>query len=141
MERVFLGLAGLLLGISLGLRPQDISRSNPASPRKTPSIPPLLLGLTHYATRHYDTRHVSTCHNTALLQKYILSNIQHVKYTSRQIYTTSNIHHVKYTFLEKTLNKPVLLCIINALNLLWNQDKRYTLYYIFFVDFDNTNLG
>ena len=43
----FLGLAGLLLGISLGLRPREIPRSSPASPWKTPSIPPLLLGLTH----------------------------------------------------------------------------------------------
>ena len=41
------GLAGLLLWISLGLRPREIPRSSPASPRKTPSIPPLLLGLTH----------------------------------------------------------------------------------------------
>ena len=46
MDRVFLGLAGLLLGIYLGLCPQEIPLSSPASPRKTPSIPPLLLGLT-----------------------------------------------------------------------------------------------
>ena len=48
MDAVFLGLAGmrLLLGISLGLRPREIPRSSPASRRKTPSIPPLLLGLT-----------------------------------------------------------------------------------------------
>ena len=43
----FLGLAGLFLGISLGLRHREIPRSSPASPWKTPSIPPLLLGLTH----------------------------------------------------------------------------------------------
>ena len=30
------------------LRPQEIPRSSPASPRKTPSFPPLLLRLTHY---------------------------------------------------------------------------------------------
>ena len=42
----FLWLAGLLLGISLGLRPPEIPRSSPASPWKNPSIPPLLLGLT-----------------------------------------------------------------------------------------------
>ena len=38
--------AGLLLGISLGLRPREIPRSSPASPQKTPSFPPLLLRLT-----------------------------------------------------------------------------------------------
>ena len=37
MDGVFLGLAGLLLRISLGLRPW----SSPARPRITPSIPPL----------------------------------------------------------------------------------------------------
>ena len=46
MDGVFLGLAGLLLGISLGFRPREIPRSIPASPRKIPSIPPLLLGIT-----------------------------------------------------------------------------------------------
>ena len=39
MDEVFLGLAGLLLGISLEIRPWEIPRSSPASPRKTPSIP------------------------------------------------------------------------------------------------------
>ena len=48
MYRVFLGLAGLLLGISLRLLPQEIPRSSPDSPRKTLSISPLLLGLTQY---------------------------------------------------------------------------------------------
>ena len=48
MDGVFLGLAGLLLKISLGLRPQEIPWSSPARPRKTPSIPPLLLGFTQY---------------------------------------------------------------------------------------------
>ena len=42
------GMAGLLLGISLWLRPLEIPQTSPASPRKTPSIPPLLLGLTQY---------------------------------------------------------------------------------------------
>ena len=37
-DRVFLRLAGLLLGISLGLRPREIPRSRPASPWKTPSV-------------------------------------------------------------------------------------------------------
>ena len=46
MDKVFLGLAGLLHEISLGLRPREIPRSIPSSPWKTPSIPPLLLGLT-----------------------------------------------------------------------------------------------
>ena len=46
-DGVFLGLAGLLLGISLGLRPWEIPPSSPACPRKTPSFPPLLLRLTH----------------------------------------------------------------------------------------------
>ena len=48
MDRVFLGLTGLLLGISFMLCPREIPQSSPASPQKTPSIPPLLLGLTHY---------------------------------------------------------------------------------------------
>ena len=48
MDRVFLGLTGLLLRISLGLSPQEIPRSSPASTQKTPSIPPLLFGLTQY---------------------------------------------------------------------------------------------
>ena len=48
MDRVFLGLAGLLLGISLGLGPWEIPGRSPASPWKTLSIPPLLLGLTQY---------------------------------------------------------------------------------------------
>ena len=48
MDGVFLRLAGLLLKISLGLNPWEIPRSSPASPRKTPSIPFLLLGLTQY---------------------------------------------------------------------------------------------
>ena len=50
MDGVFLGLLllglGLLLGISFGLCPQEIPPSSPASPWKTPSIPPLFLGLT-----------------------------------------------------------------------------------------------
>ena len=46
-DGVFLGLAGLLLGISPGLRPREIPRSSPAFPQKTPSFPPLLLRLTH----------------------------------------------------------------------------------------------
>ena len=48
MDGIFLELAGLLLGISLGLRPWELPRSSPASPWKIPSIPPLLLGLTQY---------------------------------------------------------------------------------------------
>ena len=60
MDGVFLGLAGLLLGISLGLLPREISGSSPASPRKTPSIPPLLLGLTQYAQLFQPTATVAT---------------------------------------------------------------------------------
>ena len=48
MDGVFLGLARLLLGISLRRCPRKISQSSPASPRKTLSIPTILLGLTHY---------------------------------------------------------------------------------------------
>ena len=61
MDGVFLGLAGLLLGISLGLCPQEIPRSSPASPWKTPSIHPLLLGLTHSSDFSYgsDSRDIS----------------------------------------------------------------------------------
>ena len=47
-DRVFLGLAGLLLGISLWLCPRKIPCSSPASHWKTPSFPPLLLRLTQY---------------------------------------------------------------------------------------------
>ena len=36
----------IFLRISLGFCPWEIPRSSPASPWKTPSIPPLLLGLT-----------------------------------------------------------------------------------------------
>ena len=43
----FLELAGLLLGISLGLRPQEIPWGSPASPRKTLAFPLLLIRLTH----------------------------------------------------------------------------------------------
>ena len=46
MDEVFLGLAGLLLEISLGLCPWETPRRSPARPWKTPSIPPLVLGLT-----------------------------------------------------------------------------------------------
>ena len=46
MDGVFLELAELLLWISLWLCPRKIPRSSPASPWQTPSIPPLLLGLT-----------------------------------------------------------------------------------------------
>ena len=49
MDGAFLLLAGLLLGISIWLRPREIPQSSPASPQKTPSIPPLLLGLTQSA--------------------------------------------------------------------------------------------
>ena len=48
MDGVFLGLAGLLPRIYLRLRLQEIPRSSPASPWKTPSIPTLLLGFTFY---------------------------------------------------------------------------------------------
>ena len=55
-DRVFFGLAGLPLGISLGLCPWEMPWSSPASPRemprsslacprKTPSFPPVLLRL------------------------------------------------------------------------------------------------
>ena len=50
MDGVFFGLVELLLGISLGLRLASLaglaSLASLASPRKTPFIPPLLLGLT-----------------------------------------------------------------------------------------------
>ena len=49
MDKVFLGLAGLLLKISLGLCPREIPRSSSASPWETPSIPSLFLGLTQYS--------------------------------------------------------------------------------------------
>ena len=43
-EWVFLGLTG----ISLGLCPWEIPQKNPASPWKTPTVRPLLLGLTQH---------------------------------------------------------------------------------------------
>ena len=45
---VFRGLAGLLQGISQGQSTREILRSSPASPRKTPSFPTLLLRFTFY---------------------------------------------------------------------------------------------
>ena len=54
MDGVFLGLAGLLPGISLGLCRREILRSSPASLWKTQSIPPLLLGLTRYFRRQLE---------------------------------------------------------------------------------------
>ena len=47
MDRVFLGLAGLLL---------PIPRPSPASPWKTLSIPPLILGLIQYQTKQNKTK-------------------------------------------------------------------------------------
>ena len=46
MDGVFQGLAGLLRGISRGQDLREIPRSSPASPRKAPSIPTLLLRFT-----------------------------------------------------------------------------------------------
>ena len=40
----------LLLGISLGLRPQEIPLGSPASPWKTQSLPPLFLSLIHFSS-------------------------------------------------------------------------------------------
>ena len=51
----FLRLSGLLLGISLGIRPREIPRSSPASPWKTPSFPPLLLRSTQYINSYQFT--------------------------------------------------------------------------------------
>ena len=47
-DEVFLWMAGLLLGISLGLCPWEIPRSSPASPWKTLSFPPILLRLNQF---------------------------------------------------------------------------------------------
>ena len=47
-DGVFRGLAGLHWGISRGQSPREIPRSSPASPRKTPSFPTLLLRFTFY---------------------------------------------------------------------------------------------
>ena len=46
-EGVFLGLASLRLGISLGLRLWEIPQSSPARPWKKPSVPPLFLRLSN----------------------------------------------------------------------------------------------
>ena len=71
--RVFLGLAGLLLRISLGLCPRETPRSKHASPRKTPFIPPLLHRLTQYILHTLDNTHgllpqytIHALHNTHL---------------------------------------------------------------------------
>ena len=64
MHGVFLGLAGLLLGISLRLCFRDIPRSSPASPWKTLSIPPLLLGLTHSGYK----MHAKLCQYTEVVE-------------------------------------------------------------------------
>ena len=58
---VFLGLAELLLGISLGLCPREIPQSSPASPWKTPSFPPLLLRLNQYALFKWDHTEFLSC--------------------------------------------------------------------------------
>ena len=55
-DRVFLGLAGLLLRISLRLCPREIPRSSSASPQTTPSFSPLLLRLTQYKADLYRVR-------------------------------------------------------------------------------------
>ena len=55
-DGVFLGLAGLLLGISLRLCPWEIPRSSPAIPWKTPSFPPILLRLLQYTKYPSSTR-------------------------------------------------------------------------------------
>ena len=47
-DGIFWGLAGLLWGISRRRSPREIPRSSPASPRKTPSFPTLLLRFTFY---------------------------------------------------------------------------------------------
>ena len=47
-DRVFRGLAGLLRGISRGRSPREIQRTSPASPRKIPSFPTLLLRFRFY---------------------------------------------------------------------------------------------
>ena len=52
-DGVFLGLAGLLIGISLWLHAREIPWSSPASPWKTLSFPPLLLRLTQYIKVHF----------------------------------------------------------------------------------------
>ena len=47
-DGVFQGLAGLLRGISRCRSPREFPKSSPASLRKTPSFPTLLLGFTFY---------------------------------------------------------------------------------------------
>ena len=52
-DGLFLGLTGLLHGISLGICPREIPWNSPASLRKTPSFPPLLLRLTQSKSRRH----------------------------------------------------------------------------------------
>ena len=47
-DRVFLGLAGMLLRTSLGICPRELPQSSSVNPRKTLIVPPLLLKLTQY---------------------------------------------------------------------------------------------
>ena len=93
--RFFLGLAGLLLGISLGLRPREIPRSSSASPWKSPSIPPLLLGLTHYISIY---KHCAMLYTTApygttlfLTAKHFFIQNKNVPYSTIRFHATLHI--------------------------------------------------
>ena len=60
-DGVFLGLAVLLLGIFLGFCPREIPRCSPASPRITPSFPPLLLRLNKSSFTYSEEFHGPLC--------------------------------------------------------------------------------
>ena len=55
MDRVFQGLAGLLRKISQGQSLREIPQSSPTSPWKSPSIPPILLGVSNLANSSWET--------------------------------------------------------------------------------------
>ena len=109
MDGVFLGLAELLLGISLGLCPREIPQSSPASPWKTPSIPPLLLGLTQplalpwSAKKYLNTARLQTgqCPNCYTIIYYTTLNYTTLQYTTLH-YTTLQYTKLHYTTLHYT---------------------------------------
>ena len=85
-DGVFLELAGLLHGISFRLWPREIPWSSPASPLKTPSVLPFLLGLTQSVCDKAVCRMLSyagSANDTA--------NTMVIKSTFRYSYCTSTI--------------------------------------------------
>ena len=106
-ERVFFGLAGQHLEISLGLCPQENPRSSPASHWKTRSVPPLLLGLTQFDFLALVFIHLMislySCHNHA--QWSVIS-------FPEQYLTDGRIAPFPFTFLCKIRIATVFLVVL-----------------------------